>query len=392
MPTGSGKTRVAVQAIVEAIREDGFRGGILWVADRDELCEQAVESWKQVWSSIGSEAVRLRISRMWDGQPSPIPTNDLHVVVATIQTLNSRVHRHTREYEFLADITLVVFDGTHRSITPVFSLVMKEIGLTRFQRANEPFMIGLTATPYRGHDAKETARLVRRYGSKRLDSGAFANDEPANVIRELQENGVLAQADHETIEGETFSLDANLAGSLDKSELMQELDKWLNQKLPWLPQSVEEHIAMSVERTKRIVEAYFEYIHPDWPTLIFATSVEHAQTVAALLNHRGIRSRAVSGNTETTVRRGVVEEFRLGEIKALVNYGVFCEGFDAPRTRAILVARPVYSPNLYFQMIGRGLRSPKNGGDERCLILNVRDNIETFDRALAFTKLNWLWA
>ncbi len=87
---------------------------------------------------------------------------------------------------------------------------------------------------------------------------------------------------------------------------------------------------MSVERTKRIVEAYFEYIHPDWPTLIFATSVEHAQTVAALLNHRGIRSRAVSGNTETTVRRGVVEEFRLGEIKAFVNYGVFCEGFDAP--------------------------------------------------------------
>ncbi len=238
MPTGSGKTRVAVQAIVEAIREDGFRGGILWVADRDELCELAVESWKQVWSSIGSEAVRLRISRMWDGQPSPIPTNDLHVVVATIQTLNSRVHRHTGEYEFLADITLVVFDEAHRSITPVFSSVMKEIGLTRFQRANEPFMIGLTATPYRGHDAKETARLVRRYGSKRLDSGAFANDEPANVIRELQENGVLAQADHETIEGETFSLDANLDGSLDKSELMQELDKWLNQKLPWLPQSV----------------------------------------------------------------------------------------------------------------------------------------------------------
>ena len=31
MPTGSGKTRVAVQAIAEAMREDGFKGGILWV-------------------------------------------------------------------------------------------------------------------------------------------------------------------------------------------------------------------------------------------------------------------------------------------------------------------------------------------------------------------------
>ena len=44
MPTGSGKTRVGVQAIVEAMRDDGFRGGVLWVADRDELCEQAVEA------------------------------------------------------------------------------------------------------------------------------------------------------------------------------------------------------------------------------------------------------------------------------------------------------------------------------------------------------------
>ena len=40
------------------------------------------------------------------------------------------------------------------------------------------------------------------------------------------------------------------------------------------------------------------------------------------------------------------------------------EGFDAPKTRAIIVARPVYSPNLYFQMIGRGLRGVKNGGND----------------------------
>ena len=56
MPTGSGKTRVAVQAVVEAIRDDGFEGGVLWVADRDELCEQAVEAWRQVWSSEGAQA------------------------------------------------------------------------------------------------------------------------------------------------------------------------------------------------------------------------------------------------------------------------------------------------------------------------------------------------
>ncbi len=56
-----------------------------------------------------------------------------------------------------------------------------------------------------------------------------------------------------------------------------------------------------------------------------------------------------------------------------------------------MVARPVYSPNLYFQMIGRGLRGRLNGGNDRCLILNVRDNILNFDRQLAFSDLDWLW-
>ena len=251
-------------------------------------------------------------------------------------------------------------------------------------------MIGLTATPYRGRDKEETARLVRRYGSKRLNSGAFASDESEAVIHELQDMGVLAQADHETIEGGTFSLDAILEDSHDNEELKRILDRWL--ELPWLPESVEKRIAQSAERTKRIIEAYGSHVHPEWPTLIFATSVEHAQTVAALLNRRGIRSRAVSGTTEAATRRRVVEEFRSGKVRALVNYGVFREGFDAPKTRAIIVARPVYSPNLYFQMIGRGLRGSLNGGDDRCLILNVRDNIESFDRKLAFSELDWLWA
>ena len=376
MPTGSGKTRVAVQAIVEAIRDDGFRGGVLWVADREELCEQAVGAWRQVWSSIGARASRLRISRLWGGQNRPLPTNELHVIVATIQTLKARLSTERREYDFLKSFKLVVFDEAHRSIARTSTSVMQEIGLTRFRRADEPFLLGLTATPYRGQDEAETARLAHRYDSNRLDDGAFSSRDPQAVIQELQDTGVLAQADHEIIEGETFSADLS----------PQELD------LPWLPARVEKRIARSVERTRHIIEAYERHVHPDWPTLIFATSVEHAKTVAALLTRKGIRSRAVSGETGTATRRRVVEEFRRGEIGALVNYGVFREGFDAPKTRAIIVARPVYSPNLYFQMIGRGLRGPRNGGDERCLVLNVQDNIENFQRALAFSELDWLWS
>lgn len=382
LPTGSGKTRVAVQAIVEAIR-DGFNGGVLWVADRDELCEQAVEAWRQVWCSVGAEGKRLRVSRMWAGQPRPLPTADLHVVVATVQTLNAKLSRQPGQYRFLSEFKLVVFDEAHRSVAPTYTSVMQEVGLTRWQRVEEPFLLGLTATPYRGHNEAETKRLARRYGRNRLDAGAFASDEPTEVVRELQDMRVLARADYEIIEGGEFPL------SWEELQVLQAMPH-----PAWLPRSVEDRIARDVDRTRRIVAAYENFVgnvNRDWSTLLFATSVEHAQTVAALLNVQGVKSRAVSGSTERSVRRRIVEEYRTGEIQVLVNYGVFREGFDAPRTRVIIVARPVYSPNLYFQMIGRGLRGPKNGGNDRCLIVNVRDNIENFDRELAFSGLDWLW-
>ena len=378
MPTGSGKTRVAVQAIVEAMRKDEFKGGVLWVADRRELCDQAVEAWTEVWASEGTQKARLRISRMWDGQHRPLPTADMHVIVATIQTLYARTARQPEEYDFLSDFKLLVFDEAHRSIAPTFTSVMQELGLTRLRRSHEPLLIGLTATPYRGHDEEQTRRLVNRYGRNRLDSGAFQSDHPEDVIAELQSMRVLARADHEIIEGGEFSMSAE--------ELRQSRD------LPWLPRSVENRIASDAERTRRIINAYHEHIDPDWPALVFATSVEHSKTLAALLTRDGIKARAVSSETETSVRRRIVEEFRAGEINALVNYGIFREGFDAPKTRTIVVARPVYSPNLYFQMIGRGLRGVLNGGNDECLILNVRDNIANYKRKLAFSELDWLWA
>ena len=248
LPTGSGKTRVAVQAIVEAIR-DGFNGGVLWIADRDELCEQAVEAWRQVWSSVGTEGKRLRISRMWAGQPRPLPVSDHHVIIATIQTLNSKLSKQPSGYGFLSEFNLLVVDEAHRSIARTYTSVMEEIGLTRWQRSEEPFLLGLTATPYRGHDETETARLVRRYGANRLDAGAFVSDEPMEVVGELQEMRVIAHADHEMIEGGDFSL------SWDELKSLRAMPH-----PAWLPQSVEDRIAHDVNRTRRIVDAYQTFV------------------------------------------------------------------------------------------------------------------------------------
>ena len=49
--------------------------------------------------------------------------------------------------------------------------------------------------------------------------------------------------------------------------------------------------------------------------------------------------------------------FRDGKVCCIVNCMVLTEGFDAPRTDAVLVVRPTCNSTLYQQIVGRGLRS-----------------------------------
>jgi superfamily II DNA or RNA helicase len=111
-----------------------------------------------------------------------------------------------------------------------------------------------------------------------------------------------------------------------------------------------------------------------------------------MLNDRGVDSAAVDSTTSAQDRRTRIENFRSGRIRVLTNYGVLTQGFDAPATRVVVVARPVYSTNVYQQMIGRGLRGPRNGGKKDCLILNISDNITNFDTVLAFNEFEHLWS
>ena len=94
LPTGGGKTRVTVQAAVDLIlKPEGCARTVLWVAQTDELCEQAVQSFRQVWINRGAQRTPLRIVRLWGGNRTPAPSvrGQPITVIASIQTLNSRV-------------------------------------------------------------------------------------------------------------------------------------------------------------------------------------------------------------------------------------------------------------------------------------------------------------
>ena len=64
----------------------------------------------------------------------------------------------------------------------------------------------------------------------------------------------------------------------------------------------------------------------------------------------------------------------------MINYGILTTGFDDPKIDTVFITRPTSSGVLYHQMIGRGLRGVKNGGnnDGRCTIMDVKDNFIEF--------------
>ncbi|MFD7874522.1 DEAD/DEAH box helicase [Streptomyces sp. NPDC059766] len=369
MPTGAGKTRVTAEGVIRWIRDrEVLPGPVLWIAQTEELCEQAVQSWKFVWSKVGPE-MPLVISRLWSSNEATPVDGRPHLVVATTAKLDHCLD--TEEYAWLRDsASLVIIDEAHTEYDR-YTRLLGQLDLTHHRTGRH--LIGLTATPYR-NDVVLTERLVQRFGN-RLDTGVF-NGDLAAAIRQLQQLGVLAQVKHRELAGADIALTAD--------ELAQ------SEKFATLAKGAEQRLAEDHDRNQRIVDEIAD-MPSDWPVLVFATSVAHAKFLAAKLGDRGIKAAAIDSTTPTSERRKQIDEFRKGRIQVLTNYGVLTQGFDAPATRAVVVARPTYSPNVYQQMIGRGLRGPKNGGKKTCLILNVRDNVSNFGEKLAFTEFEYLW-
>lgn len=369
LPTGAGKTRVAVQALIEEIREGALPGPVVWIAQSDELCEQAVQTWAYVWRAIGPRR-RMVISRFWSTNEVTEEPSDFQLVVATPEKLRNAVGKQS--YEWLSQASVVLVDEAHASVAPTYTFVLDWLGRGRSRAARRP-LIGLTATPFRNTNVEETERLAGRYDRNRLDEGAFAGDPYA----ELQARGVLARVRHAVLEGVEVAL-----SSADVAEINQ-FDR--------LPRRLETQLGENHERNRRIIDSVTQ-LPDDWTVLLFATSVENARALAAQLTFRGIPSVAISADTEPAARRHHIEEFKRGTIRVMTNYNVLAQGFDAPAVRAVYVTRPTFSTNLYQQMIGRGLRGPLNGGSEEVLIVNVRDNLQQYGDRLAFYDFEHLWA
>lgn len=369
LPTGAGKTRVTVEAILHLLKDGKIEAPVLWIAQSEELCEQAITAFAEVWRWMGDERP-IDVSRFWSGHELDESNEELQIVVAIDDTLASRLNEP--QYGWLTRPGLVVIDEAHTAGTKTYTEILRSLGLTA-ARTERP-LLGLTATPFRGRNEELNRRFVERFGSNRLESL-----DPDDPIGELRDRRVLSEVDYDVLSGVAVAR----ADQDESFRTMKEVTK-----------SMLTLIGQDMGRTQGVVDHIQRLLakDPDWPVLVFAASVASAHTIAALLRLQNVRADSVDGGVRKHERRRVIERFKSGESQVLVNCDLLTQGFDAPKVRALYIARPTFSPNRYLQMVGRGLRGPANGGTDRCLVVNVADTFEQFGEELAYNEFDYLWS
>ena len=130
---------------------------------------------------------------------------------------------------------------------------------------------------------------------------------------------------------------------------------------------------------------------PENSVLYFGPSVVDAECMAFLLRDHGIPAAVVSGTTRDATRQQSVADFKERKIRVLCNCEVLTTGFDAPAVSHIVMARPTTSLVLYGQMVGRGLRGPKFGGTQTCVILDCEDNYKGDRPELGYEQFRRIW-
>lgn len=380
LPTGAGKTRTAVEALLTAWnRDEQTSPYILWVAQSDELCEQAAEAFREVWVERGGKGVRklLHIFRYWGNRNTLPDVFGDGVVIASIQKLNEALQAEQGREEFARiaeDTFAVVIDEAHHAVAQSYLTLLGAFGMKseRDSNAKTP-LLGLTATPYRGNSLEENRRLANLFSHQRLIANSLGDD----PLRTLREMGILSSIHHHILETKrTFVLEEDEARRFRKFER--------------LPESFLKRVGLDHHRNSLLLRTLLE-LPEDWPVLFFGCSLEHAGAFTALLRRNGHSAALITGETHKATRRHMIEEFREGHVQFLCNYGVLTTGFDAPKIRAIVIARPTTSVVMYEQMIGRGMRGPLNGGTEECLVIDLVDNIQRFEGQMAYRRFEEYW-
>lgn len=228
----------------------------------------------------------------------------------------------------------IIVDEAHHALANGFRLC-----LDRFQ---PKFLVGMTATPWRG-DGKE---LTDVFGEVL---------ERVSLVDGMA-MGYLAKVDYRFF---CDNVDWNQVASLSKKRIsISDLNKRL-----FLPQRDDAVIS----EIKKVVKSL-----PKPRIAIFSPSLAHAESFANLLSVNGISCTSLSCADKVERRRRLLA-FSTGQYKAVTAVDVMNEGIDVPDVNILVFLRATHSRRIFVQQLGRGLRI--DDSKEKVIVLDFVSDI-----------------
>lgn len=319
MATGGGKTFTAITAL-----EQDNAKRTLWLVHRDYLADQAVDGLRKGWPEIYPHAGIVQGQRN-DGNG--------RFVAATVQTLrnDARLRAVLRSGYF----SHLVVDETHRG--EFYPDRKRNDPVSKIKRYCPNIKIlGLTATPVKANG----------------ENAAWLYDSVAAEIsiQNLVDDGYLVEPI-----GRKFLLNGTMANLLPSKKTGDYTDAQLGRIL-------------DTGNNAEIIFSKWTQFAANRQTIGFTATIKQAEHLAAYFRHQGVRAFSISGETNKTQRAKIIAAYKRGIIQVVFNAAVLIEGFDAPKTSCIIMARPTQSQALFTQCVGRGLRLAEN--KENCEVLN----------------------
>ena len=365
MPTGAGKTYTALEVIVDELRQPFFKNFIVWIVNTNELAEQALQSFKNLWEIKGDREIDcFRLWNIFAPKFEDYPNGGVvfasYDLMASI--LKKEEHKHHRQIVYLADRTnYLIVDEAHGAVADTYSDCIHT-----FIRDQKTKLLGLTATPDREDDVVEN-ELLRVFDKKLISIRDSDNYEINDPIAYLQERGYLAKVNIKTLESNV------ICQGKTEDQILKTL-------------------AIDSKRNELILNQIQTAVDDGDQTLVFACTKDHVIALFILCKKAGINVSFIIGDVSQTERLSILEDFKSKKINVLINLEILSTGIDIPALNRLIVTRPVKSAILYSQMVGRALRGPLNGGNEYNTIVNVLDNLDFFpDISLLYKSFSSAW-
>ena len=304
IPTGGGKTRVAVD-IIGALASRGHR--VLFVAPRRNLVMQA---WN-VFNRHGIEAGVIMAGIE--------PMIDRMVQVASIDTIISRVDRpYSDPVTALNRSAYFIFDEMHMYTAAERSLLINNIREGLY--GPDKIIIGMTATPCttdgKGLSGVCDGLVIPVTMQELIDAG--------HLLQPIYYSGKAPDLSHEKIIGGDYTRQG-LAKAYSPVIIGNVIDNWVR-------------LAFGTS------------------TVFFTPTRANAQHLFSELGKIGVSAAYLDAFTDDDDRKKVFEGIASGAITAICNVGIVGLGTDIPRLQTVVFATATKSIAKWMQGCGRASR------------------------------------